>query len=47
MLRIVGKREGNETFFGDLFQPDPTRSRQWMRRMQGHANGQMQQFFEY
>jgi len=33
VFRVVRKREGDKTFFGDLFQPDSTRSRQWMRRM--------------
>jgi hypothetical protein len=40
MFWILRKVEGNETLFGDLFQPDFPRSRQWMRRMQGHTNCQ-------
>src|SRR5438309_10799678 len=38
MLWIVRKGESNETLFGDLFQSDSARSRQWVRRMHYDAN---------
>ena len=44
MFRIVHAGKGNKTLSGDLFQPDSARPRQWMRRMQGHANGLTLQF---
>ena len=46
MLWIVRPREGNETLFGDLFQPNSTFSRQWMRRIHGHTNWLTLQFLE-
>ena len=46
MLWIVRTREGNKTLFGDLFQPDSTFSRQWMRRIHGHTNWLTLQFLE-
>src|SRR2546430_15868931 len=46
MLWIVRKGKSNETLFGDLFQPDSMRARERMRRMSGHANLMLLQFFE-
>ena len=46
MLWIIRKGESNETLFGDIFQPGPMRSREWMRWMHGHANLMVLQFFE-
>jgi hypothetical protein len=46
MLWIVRKGEGNETLFGDVFQPDLACSRQWVRWMHGYANYLMLQFLE-
>src|SRR5207247_6290205 len=46
MLWIVRKGESNETLFGDLFQSDSARSRQWVRRMHCDANQMALQFLE-
>ena len=46
MLWIVRKGESDETLFGDLLQPDSMRTRERMRRMSGHANLMVLQFFE-
>jgi hypothetical protein len=46
MFWIIGTGEGNETLFGDLFQPRSLPSREGMRRISGHANLMTLQFLE-
>src|SRR5207247_1240455 len=36
---IVGERQGDKTFSGDLLQPDLAHPGQWMRRMHGDTDG--------
>src|SRR5256885_6954471 len=43
---IIGARVGNEPLFGDLFQPDFARPRQWMRQIDRNTNGVTMKLFE-